>query len=130
MRKTLIELETKFWQSMVDQDPDRAIALLCEPAVMVSAHGAMTFDHAGYREMAERGTMVVTAFELTDVEVVFPNDATAVMMYKVKQTVTPRGKRQGETQDMIDSSTWVRQGAEWRCAMHTETPVAAKAGSR
>ena len=45
--KTLIDLETKFWQSMVDQDTDTAISLLDEPALMVSSHGAMKFDHAG-----------------------------------------------------------------------------------
>ena len=52
--QTLIDLETKFWQSMIDQDTDTAVAMLSEPALMVSSHGAMTFDHAGYRKMAER----------------------------------------------------------------------------
>ena len=39
--KTLIDLETKFWQSMVDQDADAALQLLHDPALMASAHGAM-----------------------------------------------------------------------------------------
>jgi hypothetical protein len=60
--KTLVDLETKFWQSMVDQDTDAALALLTEPALMVSGHGAMKFDHAGYRKMAEQGSMVLTSF--------------------------------------------------------------------
>ena len=54
--KTLIDLETKFWQSMVDQDTDTALEMLTEPALMVSSHGAMKFDHAGYRKMAEQGS--------------------------------------------------------------------------
>ena len=62
--ETLIELETKFWQSMVDQDTDAALQLLHNPALMASAHGAMKFDHVGYRKMAEQGSMVVTAFAL------------------------------------------------------------------
>ena len=69
--KTLAELETKFWQSMVDQETDVALDLLSEPALMVSSHGSMKFDHAGYRQMAEHGSMVVTSFELSDVDVVF-----------------------------------------------------------
>jgi hypothetical protein len=64
--RTLIDLEKKFWQSMVDQDADTATRLLCEPAVMVSSHGAMQFDHDGYRKMAEQGAMVLTAFEFSD----------------------------------------------------------------
>jgi hypothetical protein len=27
------------------------------------------------------------------------------------------------TQDMADSSTWVRSGKAWQCVMHTETPL-------
>ena len=55
--KTLIDLENKFWQAIVDQDSDTAVDLLTEPALMVSSHGAMKFDHDGYRQMAEKGTM-------------------------------------------------------------------------
>ena len=58
--ETLIDLENKFWQSMVDQDSDTAVSLLNEPALMVSSHGAMKFDHAGYRKMADQGSMVLT----------------------------------------------------------------------
>lgn len=126
--KTLIELETKFWQSMVDQDPDTAVTLLSEPALMVGSHGAMKFDHAGYRKMAEQGTMVLTSFELSDVEVMFPNDTTAVLTYRVKQGVASRGKATSTMQEMADTSTWVQSEADdWRCVMHTETPMDKKA---
>lgn len=121
--KTLIELETRFWQSMVDQDPDTATSMLNEPALMVSSHGAMKFDHAGYRKMAEQGSMVLTSFELSDVEVVFPNDTTAILTYGVKQGVADRGKSKSITQQMADTSTWILTDGGWRCVMHTETPV-------
>ena len=123
--RTLTELETKFWQSMVDQDTEAALEMLCEPAVMVSSHGSMKFDHAGYRRMAEQGPKVLTSFELSDVDVVFPNDATAIVSYRVRQTTAPRGEAKGEVQEMNDTSTWVREGDRWLCAIHTETPAAA-----
>jgi len=122
---TLIALEKKFWQSMVDQDNDAATELLTEPAVMVGGYGAFQFDHAGYRKMAEQGPMVVKAFELSDVNVVFPNDSTAVLTYHVKQTVAPRDKGEPTTQEVNDSSTWVKDGDSWLCVMHTETPAVA-----
>ena len=122
--KTLIDLETKFWQSMVDQDTDTAISLLDEPAFMVSSHGAIKFDHAGYRKMAEQGTTVLTSFELSDVEVAFPSETTAVLTYRVKQGVAERGSSKRKTQQMADTSTWVLcDDGDWRCVMHTETPV-------
>ena len=121
--KTLIDLETRFWQSIVDQDADTATSMLAEPALMVSSHGAMKFDHDGYRKMAEQGGMVLKSFELSDVEVVFPNDTTAILTYEVKQSMADRGKSSGVTQQMADSSTWIRTDDGWRCVMHTETPV-------
>lgn len=120
---TLVDLETKFWQSMVDQETDVALGLLCEPALMVSAHGAMKFDHAGYRKMAEHGTMVVQSFQFSGMEVVFPNGTTAVLSYRVKQGVAPRGQGATTVQDMHDTSTWVKGRDGWRCVAHTETPV-------
>ncbi|HEX2012863.1 MAG TPA: nuclear transport factor 2 family protein [Roseateles sp.] len=121
--KTLIDLETKFWQSMVNQDTDAALQMLSEPALMVSSHGAFKFDHAGYRRMAEHGSMVVTSFELSDMDVVFPNDATAILTYRVKQALSSREKGERSEQEMNDTSTWVQKGERWQCVMHTETPV-------
>jgi hypothetical protein len=124
--QTLIDLETRFWQSMVEHDTESAVQLLCEPALMVSEHGAMQFDHAGYRRMAEQGPMVVTSFELGDVQVLFPNDDTAILSYDVEQRVAAREGGRPTTQQMHDTSTWVRDGAGWRCAAHTETPRAGR----
>lgn len=121
---TLIDLERKFWQSMVDNDTDTALEMLCEPSLMVSAHGAMKFGHAKYRKMAEQGSLVLNSYELSNMEVVFPNEDTAVLTYRVKQQVTPREKGgRAETQNMHDSSTWIKTLDGWKCVMHTETPV-------
>jgi hypothetical protein len=122
-RETLIELEKKFWQSLVEQDSDTAIQLLTEPALMVSGHGAMQFDHADYRRMNEHGAMVLRSFELSNMQVMFPNESTAVLTYHVKQQMAPRDASDGETQEMNDSSTWIKEGQFWKCVMHTETPA-------
>jgi len=127
--KTLVDLETKFWRSMVDQDTDAAIDMLSEPALMVSANGAFKFNHADYRKMAEQGSMVVTSFELSDVDVVFPNQSTAILTYRVKQEVAPRGKGERISQEMNDTSTWVQKDEQWKCVMHTETPAEAEQAS-
>lgn len=124
--KTLIDLETKFWQSMVDQDTDAALVLLHDPSQMVSSHGAMKFDHAGYRKMAEHGSTVVTSFALSDIEVAFPATTTAVLTYRVKQEVAAREGGPSTTQNMVDTSTWIHEGHRWQCALHTESPMDAK----
>jgi hypothetical protein len=120
----LIDLETRFWQSMVDNDADTAVEMLNEPALMVSSHGAMSFDHAAYRRMAAKDSMVLTSFELNDMKVVFPNESTAILTYKVTQGMAPRGQEDRSTKtDMYDTSTWIRSRDGWHCVMHTETPA-------
>ena len=90
---------------------------------MVSTHGAMQFDHAGYRRMSEEGSMVLRSFELSNMHVMFPNETTAVLTYHVKQEMAPRDESGGVTQEMNDSSTWIKEGQFWKCVMHTETPA-------
>ena len=122
---TLINLEKKFWQSMVDEDTDTALEMLNEPALMVTSQGALQFNHREYREMAEKGQMVIKSFELSDVNVMFPNEDTAVLTYKVRQSMGERGEDESEAveQLMADSSVWMRKDGEWRCFMHTETEI-------
>jgi hypothetical protein len=122
-RDTIVDLERRFWQSIVDQDTDTALEMLTEPALMVSSHGAMQFDHDGYRQMAEKGSMVLSDYELSEMRVMFPNETTAVVTYHAKQTMTPRGKNEATVQEVNDTSTWIRSGDEWKCVMHTETPA-------
>jgi ketosteroid isomerase-like protein len=124
--QAIIDLENKFWQSLVDQDTETALDILTEPALMVSSHGAMQFGHDGYRKMAEQGVQVLKSFELSDMQVVFPNETTAVCTYHVKQAMAARGKSAGAPQEMHDSSTWIRTPAGWKCVMHTESPASEK----
>lgn len=126
--RALIDLERKFWQALVDEDADAATDMLCEPALMVSAQGAMKFDHATYRKMAEQGSMILTNYELSDMDVVFPTDDTAILTYKVRQTMAPRNrKHDGVVETMTDTSTWIHMQDGWKCIMHTETPAEEKA---
>lgn len=126
-KRMLIDLENSFWQSMVDEDTEMAVSMLSEPALMVSAHGAMKFDHAGYRQMATHGSRVLKSFELSNVDVLFPTQDLAVLTYRARQSMAPRGGDTLTTEEMADSSTWVRKDGRWQCVMHTETPVPADA---
>jgi ketosteroid isomerase-like protein len=123
----LINLETRFWQAMVDEDADTAVALLDEPALMVSEHGAMKFDRDDYRRMAAQGPMVIKSFQLSDMDVTFPNEDTAIITYRVRQSVAKRDDAKATEQEMADSSVWTRKNGQWLCAIHTETPANAAA---
>ena len=124
-RQEIEQLEHAFWQSLVDGKAQVATDMLTEPAVMVSGHGAMTFDHAGYTRMASDGRNRLVGFELSDREVVFPKNDVAVATYRASQSVERQGQR--ETTEVFDSSTWVRMHEGWKCVAHTESQPAPRA---
>lgn len=112
-------LEKAFWQSMVDGRAEVATAMLTEPAVMVSQHGAMKFDHGEYERMARDDRYRLVDYRLEDMDVVCPTPDVAVATYRVTQSVEKEGERQ--EQQAFDSSTWIRVGRDWKCVAHTES---------
>jgi len=122
--KALVDLEKQFWQSIVEEDTDALIGMLAEQSLMVSPNGAMKFGHEEFRKMAEQGAKVLKTYELSDMDVVFPNANTAILTYHAKQTMAPRGSSDGgTTQEVNDTSTWVKTLDGWKCVMHTESPA-------
>ena len=119
--KHVFELEERFWQSIVDKETNVALDLLNEPALMVSSRGALKFDHAGYRKMAEDDTYKLLDFKLSEMQAVFPTEDVAVLTYQVDQTTEMKGKKMDTK--MSESSTWVRKGDSWVCVAHTESPM-------
>ncbi|HEU4650217.1 MAG TPA: nuclear transport factor 2 family protein [Croceibacterium sp.] len=118
---TIVTLEKTFWQSMVDKDADKAMTMIADECLVTGPQGAMKIDPQQYKRMTEDGQWTLDRFEFSDVDVIFPNEDTAVIAYKVHQ----EGTMKGQTMDLncADSSTWVRDGRDWKCALHTETIV-------
>ena len=118
---TIVKLEKTFWQSMVDKDADKAMSLIADQCLITGPMGAMRSDPADYKRMTEEGAWELDAFEFSEVQVIFPVEDTAIIAYKVHQTGTMKGQEMDL--NCADSTTWVRDGREWKCALHTETIV-------
>ena len=118
---TIERLETEFWQSMVDKDADKAVTMIADECLITGPQGTMRSDPADYKRMTEQGEWELDQFEFSDVQVIFPQEDTAIIAYNVHQT----GSMKGQEMDLncADSSTWVRDGDEWKCALHTETII-------
>ncbi|MBO9600934.1 MAG: nuclear transport factor 2 family protein [Novosphingobium sp.] len=115
----IADLETRFWQSMVDKDADAAMKMIAQECLIAGPTGTMKIDPEEYGEMTRDGQWSLEKFELKDTAVVFPAEDVAVIAYKVHQT----GEMKGSRMDLscADTSTWVRQDGEWKCSAHTET---------
>jgi ketosteroid isomerase-like protein len=116
---TIEKLETRFWQSMVDKDPETAMTMIADQSLIAGPAGVMKITPKKYGEMTREGDWTLKSFEFDDLEVVFPSDDVAVIAYKVRQ----KGDMKGEKMDLrcADTSTWVKQDGEWKCSAHTET---------
>ena len=119
--ETIVALEKKFWQLMKDKDSKGAAALIADDSLVTGPQGVMRMSPAKYEEMARDGEWTLDKYELSDVNVAFAGTDVAVIAYKVHQT----GTMGDSDMDMncIDSSTWVRNGSDWKCALHTEIVI-------
>lgn len=115
----IMKLETEFWQSMLDQQPEKAAALLTETATSVAMFGIHHFSPAEYIAMAKKGPAKITAFSFSNENVLFPSADVAVATYEVAQ----KFEMNGQPQEMVclDTTTWVRVDGRWLAAAHTET---------
>jgi len=120
-KQTIVDLETRFWQSMVDKDAKLAKTMIADDCLITGPMGAMKIDPDRYESMTEDGQWTLDSFKFSDLEVIFPSDDTAIVAYKVHQ----KGEMGGKAMDLrcADSTTWVRDGSKWKCALHTETTL-------
>ena len=118
-KQQIIDLETRFWQSMKDKDVETAKSLIAKEGLVTGPMGTMTIDPEKYAQMTRDGQWTLDDFELNKVEVVRPTEDSAIIAYEVRQT----GDLKGQPMDLrcADSSVWVKEGGDWKCALHTET---------
>lgn len=116
----IMKLETEFWQSMMDQKPEKAAALLASQAANVALFGIHHFSPVEYIRMAREGPAKLTSFAFSNEKVIFPTPEVAIATYEVTQGFLMQG--QAHETVCFDTTTWVRSDGRWLAAVHTETP--------
>lgn len=118
-KQQIVELETRFWQSMQDKDPLTAKAMIADECLVTGPMGTMKVDPDKYEQLTREGDWTLQKFDFSDIDVIFPSENIAVIAYKVHQT----GELKGKPMDWnaADSSVWTRESGTWKCALHTET---------
>ena len=119
VRAHVIDLETRFWQTMIDKDVDTALTLIAEPSIVTGAQGAASITKDAFAKMMSGGKWDLHQFEFEDIQFSTPAPNIAVLGYKVTEEVTVDGKKQ--TLKAADASVWVKQGDKWLCSLHTES---------
>ena len=118
-KKNIIDLETKFWNAIRDEEAEVAIALMTDPCTLSGAHGVMPLSRDDYTRMAGDASWKLKDFKLDKVDVRFPAEDVAVIGYLIEEDMTVDGK--SLKLNAAETSTWIRQGGKWLCAVHTES---------
>lgn len=119
--QTIIDLEKKFWRTIVDKDIEGSLAILGGESIVAGAQGTALLTHDDYRGLARQGDSLwqLKSYQLDDVKVMFPSEEVAVIAYIVTEDMEVEGMPL--TLRAADATTWVRQDGEWLAALHTES---------
>jgi hypothetical protein len=115
----ILSLEKKFWQSMIDKDSDAGARLASDPCLVTGPQGVARIDRKTFVQMMDTGEWELHGFDLSDVKVEQVTEDVAVIAYKVREDLTVEGKKL--VLEAADASTWVRDGGNWTCVLHTES---------
>jgi len=123
LAREILNLEKKYWTAMKDHDLDAAIALTDFPCLVAGAHGISSVNKQEFTKLFEshHETLRIFNFDEDKTEVRQVSPDTAVIAYQVHTSVTRDGEH--KIIDAVDTSTWVKRGGRWLCAMHTETEL-------
>lgn len=67
------------------------------------------------RSKPDEEMMLLATFGLSDVEISFPDESTAVLTCRFTE-----GERDNARHDTF---LWARRGEQWHCVMHSQTPA-------
>lgn len=120
MKNEIIELEKQYWNGMSQHDYETVRGLTKFPCIVAGKNGVMTVDEPSYKKMFEQvKDRKLTVKSISEEQVQTGNDH-ALIAYLVQVDYN------GETMDCACTSTWVKEGGKWLCAMHSESDLERK----
>lgn len=121
MTQEILGLEKKYWKAMQEQDLKTALDLTDFPCVVAGAHGIQFVDEKKFEQMfnsKDQDSIQSFDFDQSKAQVRLLNPETAIVAYQIQTSFTHEGKERHLK--AIDTSTWIKRGNKWVCAMHTE----------
>lgn len=121
--KEIMDLEKKYWKAMQTQDLEAALDLTDFPCLVAGANGVLAVDKEQFKKMFNAHQEQIRTFDFDEnqMEVRQLSPDAAVVGYRVRTTLSMDGS--SKALDAVDTSTWIRRGDKWLCAMHTETEL-------
>ena len=120
LKRTLIDLEQKYWRALQEGDAATALKLTADPCIVTGAQGVAKVSKEAFAGMLKNPKWEIDEFEIRDAEVQELSDDVAIIAYKVRERISVDGEE--VELEAADASTWVRnKDGGWICALHTES---------
>lgn len=120
MKNEIIDLEKKYWEAMTNMDYETVKNLTRFPCITAGRQGVMSVDEPSYKKMFEQGSgRAMKVKSITD-EQVQTGDDHAMIAYLIELDYN------GNAMKCACTSTWTKEGEDWKCAMHTESDLEKK----
>ena len=88
-KQTIIDLEKKFWETMVSKDADAATDMMAKTSIVTGPQGVSQVSRGDFGKMMEDGKWTLDSYKFSDIQRDLPRtSSTAVIGYKVKQKGT------------------------------------------
>jgi hypothetical protein len=116
-KEAVISKEKAAWQAFKDKKADAFKKVISEHLVAVYSDGINDFQ----KELDAMSKTEMKSFDLSDVNVTFPDPMTAILTYKATVEATQEGKDVGGTFNC--GSVWRMEKGKWWGVFHSEAKV-------
>ncbi len=117
LEKALIDRENALWGELKNKQPEEFSKFFTDDYRGVLSSGINTKKD----EIEGSQQCDLQNFSLTEAEVVFPTDDTAIVIYKNAVKNFSRG--QDISGSFYNSSVWVNRDGQWQLILHTEARI-------
>lgn len=117
MKNEISELERKYWNGMANNDYETVKNLTKFPCIVAGKQGVMSVDEPSYKKMFEQGVgRKMKIKSISDEQIEMGKDH-ALFAYLIELDYN------GNAMKCACTSTWLKEGEKWLCAMHTESDL-------
>ena len=117
----VMKLERKYWDALVEGDSETLAKLSADPCLVTNGMGIRQLEPKALGKLMRESPSKLTSYKVDEssVQVRELSDSVTSVAYRVTQQYEQAGKT--SKTEALDTSLWVKDGADWRCAVHTET---------
>lgn len=122
MENQILELEKRYWKAMENRDFDTVKKLTRFPCIVAGKDGIRSVDEATFKKMFDSGEgSGLKVLDISEPETDVIAESCAIIAYLIELEYGAQDRK--SSGKCACTSTWVKEGSNWMCAMHTESEL-------